>query len=339
VDHIANRADGLFVFAATAVRYICSLVPQVHPQKSVDFLLGGAHLTDIHSLYYTVVGEAIRIPDQEDLRGQDYYNNVRRILRTIVLLLKPQSPWSLAKLLGMDVGDLRRTLHPLSAVIYFPSSGGTIKIYHLSFREFITSPIQNRRPDLLCGTKTQQGEMASDILQVMETELKFNICDLPTSYLKNVDMPNIKQSIQANIPEHLQYACLFWADHVTAIPYNHKHGQAMEKFLLNKFLFWLETLSLLGTVGSAYQTLSKFISWAPGVIKFTGSFEKSELMIKVSGITKCSVCTRWKKIHGAFFRGNQAKCTPYLPISIGLGTNTVYNCSKISATISVFTIG
>jgi hypothetical protein len=85
-------------------------------------------------------------------------------------------------------------------------------------------------------------------------------------------MPNIKQSIQANIPEHLQYACQFWADHMTAIPYNHKHGEATERFLLNKFLFWLETLSLLGIVGSAYQTLSKFISWAPGVRKITGSF-------------------------------------------------------------------
>jgi hypothetical protein len=86
-------------------------------------------------------------------------------------------------------------------------------------------------------------------------------------------MPNIKQSIQTGIPEHLQYACQFWADHVTAIPYNHGHGQTTERFLFDKFLFWLETLSLLGIVGSANHTLSKFTSWALVVRGFAGSLE------------------------------------------------------------------
>jgi hypothetical protein len=170
----------------------------------------------------------------------------------------------------MDVTDLRGMLHPLSAVIHIPREGGTIKIIHLSFREYITGAILKRRPDLLCGTITQKEEMASEILQVLQTELKFNICGLPTSYLKNVDMPNIKQSIQATIPEHLQYACQFWADHVTAVNYDDDYALATERFLLEKFLFWLETLSLLGIVGSSNYTLSKLILWAPVVRTFPG---------------------------------------------------------------------
>jgi hypothetical protein len=272
VDQIANLADGIFVFAATAVRYICSAVPQIHPQESVNFLLGGDPLTDIYDLYYRVVSEAIVIPEPESLRAQNYYKRIKRILRTIVLLLKPQSPQALAKFLGIDVRDLIRTLHPLSAVIRIPREGGTIKIIHLSVREFITSAIGKMRLDLLCGTENDRGELASEVLQIMETGLKFNICDLPTSYLKNRDMPNINQCIQAGIPEHLQYACQFWADHMTAINYNHKHAEATERFLLNKFLFWLEALSLLGLVGSAHYALSKFILWAPEVKKFTQSF-------------------------------------------------------------------
>jgi hypothetical protein len=242
----------------------------VHPQKSVNYLLRGAPLTDLRDLYYCVVNEAIVIPGPEDPRGQDDYDQVRRILRIIVLLLKPQSPQSLAKFLGMDVTDLRGMLHPLSAVIHIPREGGTIKIIHLSFREYITDAIQKKCPDLLCGTITQQEEMATEILQIMETELKFNICNLPTSYLKNVDMPNIKQSIQAAIPEHLHYACEFWADHVTTVNYDDKHASATERFLLEKFLFWLETLSLLGIVGSSNHTLSKLILWAPVVRRFPG---------------------------------------------------------------------
>jgi hypothetical protein len=71
------------------------------------------------------------VPDPEDPRAQKYYKHARKILRTIVLLLKPQSHQSLAEFLRIDVPDLTRTLHPLSAVIRIPREGGTIKIIHL----------------------------------------------------------------------------------------------------------------------------------------------------------------------------------------------------------------
>ncbi|KAJ6582880.1 hypothetical protein DFH09DRAFT_1076056 [Mycena vulgaris] len=72
VDEITNRADGLFIFAATAVRYILSALPQTHPQRSIDYLLGGAPLTDLDDLYSRVVGEAITSPCPGDHRARDY---------------------------------------------------------------------------------------------------------------------------------------------------------------------------------------------------------------------------------------------------------------------------
>ncbi|KAJ7159010.1 quinon protein alcohol dehydrogenase-like superfamily [Mycena crocata] len=220
VDEITTRADGLFIFAATAVRYVLAALPQDHPQ---------------------------------------------RILGTIIQLMEPLKPRSLAALLEMNVEELRRTLLPLSAVLRIPDTvdGGAIRIIHLSFREFITGNIQDVRPDLLCGTEAQQHEIMPNIFRILHGELKFNICDLPTSHVRNVDVPDINRRIQRYIPDHIQYASRFWADHLTVITPNNEIVLAAEKFLLNQFLFWLEILSLLGCVGYGQHALSKFMSWAP----------------------------------------------------------------------------
>jgi hypothetical protein len=105
-------------------------------------------------------------------------------------------------------------------------------------------------------------------LRVLQSELKFNICHLLSSYLRNINIPDIEWRIQTYISGQLQYACRFWADHLTAISYDSSSAQAAGTFLLDQFLFWLEVMSLLGMVGHAQQALSKFILWAEEVCRF-----------------------------------------------------------------------
>jgi energy-coupling factor transporter ATP-binding protein EcfA2 len=262
VDEITKRAGGLFVFAATAVRYILAGLPQDHPQSSVDYLLKGAPLTDLNDLYHRIVNEAISVPAPGDHRARDFRNRAMCVLGTILHLLEPLDPNSLAELLGMEVDTIRRTLLPLSAVIHIPDAiGSPIRIIHLSFREFMTSGILDKRADLLCGTEDQQRFVASNLIRIMQIELKFNICDLPTSYLPNIYMPEIQWRLATYIPRHLRYSCRYWADHLTATSLRSEVAREAGNFLLEKFLFWLEVLSLLRMVGYASPALSKFIAW------------------------------------------------------------------------------
>lgn len=269
VEEITNRADGLFIFAATTIHYVLSKLPQEHPQRSIDYLFMGAPLSHLHDLYYRVIDEAIKMPHPEDPQARDYCDRAKRVLGTIIHLQEPLAPKSLAALLEMDTEELNRTLLPLSAVIHIPDTtdGGAIRIRHVSFREFITSSIQKRRPDLLCGTEAQQHAVLSDIFRVLQNEVKFNICDLPTSYLRNVDIPDIKERIQMHIPGHLQYASCFWVDHLTTQKFP-DNAQTAGTFLLKQFLFWLEIMSLLGMVSHGQLALSKFITWAKEVWSF-----------------------------------------------------------------------
>jgi energy-coupling factor transporter ATP-binding protein EcfA2 len=264
VDEITRRADGLFVFAATAVRYICAGLPAVRPQKSLEYLFKGTALEGLHELYFHIVNDAIPKPSEMDPRAQDAYNLSVKILSTILELLEPMDPKNLAVLLDLDEDSVREALTPLSAVVYVPEAG-VVQILHLSFREFMTSQISKQykeRVDLLCGTEEQKQGFASKVLQTMQTELKFNICDLPTSHLKNAEMPGLGQKLDTCIPVYLRYCCCFWADHLAAVLINEENSRIAKKFLETKCLFWLEVLSLLGMVSTASLALSKFIIWS-----------------------------------------------------------------------------
>lgn len=259
VDKITNQANGLFVFASTAVRYVLAGLPQTPPQESVDYLVGGEPLTDLHALYQRILDEAIPVPSQTDRRAQESHTRAIRILSTILQLFEPLDFPSLAALLRLDPEVLQGILLSLSAVIHVSDTPGVlVQIIHLSFREFMTSHIQLTRPEILCGTPTQQQALASDLMKVMQLELKFNICDLPTSYLQNVDMPDLQFRLDRCIPGHLRYACQFWVDHLV-VSYDSHGAQMATHLLFEKFLFWLEVLSLLGMVKCASKALAKLI--------------------------------------------------------------------------------
>jgi hypothetical protein len=184
------------------------------------------------------------------------------VLGTLMHLLEPMASDSLAALLDLDVEELRGILLPLSAVIFLPDdTARAIQIIHLSFREFMLSDIQDMRANLLCGTSDQHSSLVSHLFCVMHKGLRFNICDLPTSYLRNSEVPDLQRRLETYIPQELRYSCRFWADHLTDAPCTLDLSQAATNFLFDQLLFWLEIMSLLGIVRSAPQALSKFSLW------------------------------------------------------------------------------
>jgi hypothetical protein len=111
--------------------------------------------------------------------------------------------------------------------------------------------------------------MALSSLNIMKTKLKFNICDLETSYIFNDKVPNLKLAVETDIPVDLSYSCHFWGYHVKDAPFNEILLQEIKSFLKEYLLYWLEALSLLRSVNmrlhrsvsAALQTLSIIIKW------------------------------------------------------------------------------
>ncbi|KAF7333400.1 WD-REPEATS-REGION domain-containing protein [Mycena venus] len=318
IQVITNHANGLFVYAATAVRYIVGDFPMTHPQVSVDYLLHkGVPLLDLDDLYFYVVNEAIQKPKMSDPRAQDRYNLSLKVLHTITLLFEPMNPWNLAEFLGAEEEVLRNILSPLSAVIHIPNDNeGKIQIIHLSFQEFLGARISSKRSDLVFCTEQQKYDIACNVLQVMQDNLKFNICGLETSSLRNDDMPNLKEKLDDNLPIWLRYSCVFMADHLSMLPQSTKIDKKVLDFFQHKVLFWLEVLSLLKMTKTATESLSKLIRWtedpyiqyfAKDVKRFTMFFQsaisQSTPHLYVSALALAPVQSEIRKIFQPHFPG------------------------------------
>ena len=97
--------------------------------------------------------------------------------------------------------------------------------------------------------------MALSCLKVMQTELRFNIFQLETSHLPNVDIPDLTSRIKKFIPSHLSYSCRFWSDHLQTNAIDVDTVEAVKKNLQARLLYWLEVLSLLKEINIASQAL------------------------------------------------------------------------------------
>jgi hypothetical protein len=99
---------------------------------------------------------------------------------------------------------------------------------HSSYHDFLCNSEYNK--DFYINIDEVNQHMALVCFCMMDQTLTFNICQIPTSFLCNVDIPNIKALQEKHIPHHLHYACRFWAFHVSATPRNEVTHESLESF-------------------------------------------------------------------------------------------------------------
>jgi hypothetical protein len=104
--------------------------------------------------------------------------------------------------------------------------------------------------------------MALACFQLMKAGLRFNICQLETSHIRNADIPNLAIRVMEKISTCLSYSCQFWADHLEASASDVELLNEAKEFLCNRFLYWLEVLSLLDMVRIASQALLVLHEWS-----------------------------------------------------------------------------
>jgi len=106
--------------------------------------------------------------------------------------------------------------------------------------------------------------MALTCLRILNRELKFNICGLETSYLRNDEVQDLPIRVEEMIPVYLLYSCHFFAEHLQEIA-EEKCGVALlgeiERFLHFQFLFWLEVMSLREWISVAVTGLQTLTQW------------------------------------------------------------------------------
>ena len=245
---LLERSDRLFIYAATAVRYIGA--------PNVDFRKRLAHITRftparmntgiIDSLYNDIMRQAFCELQHDEISVR------RKTLSAVVFLLDPLSLEGITSLLGMDSLEVQFALVPFQSVIHVSTvDTSPVTIFHASFLDFIVDPFRCEEPFRLDQSKGHR-MLTVQCLQCLNWTLERTICDADTNMTASSSHePN------ANL-EALRYSCLHWASHLTqALAQNAvAEIQALiSKFVDQHLLHWFEYLSTLGELESGIKSL------------------------------------------------------------------------------------
>ena len=262
-EALAKRAEGLFQWASVACGYI--LEPKLARSRKgrVEQLLSSAASGQdpLTELYKGVLEEYFSDKDAQGL--------FRSVLGQLLAAFKPLSIHSLTTLRRHtstdsddDADSVVEVLRYLGSLLSnVSSSNHTLPItpLHTSLRDFMTN--EEKSSIFYVDLRVAHHQLAHSCLGLMLHSLRFNICDLKTSYLANKDVENLELCIAQHLPPALSYACCLWDGHLKHLDFDIDLFDKLQTVFGKKFLFWLEALSLMNSVGLASPALSSLSRW------------------------------------------------------------------------------
>ena len=266
LDLLCERAAGLFVYAVAIVR--CINQRNKNPESQLNRLLrslesgmeGKARLrakTTLDSLYTTILHEAFGDDDPED------HPKIRSILGAAILAINPLPPSAIAAILGYDTGDVSPLLLSVhSLLILREDVDYPVQPFHTSFPDFIIDPTRCVDSRFRVNPPDQHAEILVGCLKLMNQRLEKNMCKLPDC-VTNSEAEDLEGRTERYIDKALQYACKSWHKHLVEPTPLHINNivPVLSQFLEEKFLFWLEVLSVLGVAREAVDALEASAKW------------------------------------------------------------------------------
>ncbi|EJD04815.1 WD40 repeat-like protein [Fomitiporia mediterranea MF3/22] len=252
MDRLGDAAGGLFVWASTGVKLVDCVDPA---EKLKELTVKSKSLSGLDQLYGSVL-KGSNIPFGDEVSKIRF----SQILGLILLGKVPLSDTTIDKLLEYsDDRPSRLILSRLQSVFVY-SPGAPIRFCHTSFRDYLITPGHERDPWFI-DVECQQKMLASRCFDVMRDMLRFNICDIQSSYIPNEKIPDLPDRVKANIPPHLQYACLFWSQHLCEARFSHTLLGKLSELLDEHLLYWLEVMTLLKQVNVTGPAFHRAMNW------------------------------------------------------------------------------
>ncbi|KIM40859.1 hypothetical protein M413DRAFT_72500 [Hebeloma cylindrosporum] len=290
LDKVATQADGLFIFAATVVRYLTPhhsitqreqsmLLENLFSQKSV----AGAQLLLIDELYQNILCQAFSgLP--EDLRHTRLH-----ILHTFLCTIERTSTSVAAALLSEPDDEIvDAVLRDLHAVLYIKD--GQVLWYHSSFPDFIFTSTRSKfkadghEMDMSCNAADQHALLTKACFDIMLSDnlgLRFNIGHISSSFILDDEDKELAARVNTNISDILKYASHYWASHLVQSQRMTVNRDDPSCYISNfcgaHVLFWIEAMHLLGSSGQCSVMLQHTRGW---ILK--NAHEQAELAANIN---------------------------------------------------------
>ena len=263
LDTLCERTAGLFVYAVATVKFVDT--QNGNPRKRLDLLLqspkdstpeGKTRFkpnSTLDSLYMSILQGAFGNDDPED------DPNIRSVLGAVILVTNPLSPSTIAMLLGIDIGDVFPLLSSVHSLLILQEGiDHPVRPFHKSFPDFIVDPARCTDQRFRVSPPDHHAELLVGCLELMNRSLEQNMCRLPDGVV-NSEVFDLKERVEEYINPGLQYACRSWHKHLARTISAHmvRVTPVLHRFLEERFLFWLEVLSILGAVREAVDALEE----------------------------------------------------------------------------------
>jgi hypothetical protein len=249
-------ACGLFIWASTACRFIRE--GKGYARRRLDTILKGSSSAItapekyLNKIYLTILRHSIPSEFSDDEEKEEVYNMLKHTLGSLVVLLSPLTTSSLSRLLQLPREDIDSTFNDLHAILDIPKDPTRpLRLHHPSFRDFLLNKDQ-------CGDFWVDEEKAHQILaagciQLMSQTLKKDVCRMytPSSQASQVE----SSRLQKYLPPEVQYACLYWVQHLQRSNSQVRDSKEAHQFLQAHLLHWLEALGWIGKVSEGIQAI------------------------------------------------------------------------------------
>ncbi|KIK26754.1 hypothetical protein PISMIDRAFT_675695 [Pisolithus microcarpus 441] len=263
VQTIVQKSNGLFEWARLACEFVKPNKPGRTIRERFDevaFCRFGGGGTLLDAMYKTILDDIIPNDDITDITLTRFQSVMWQIMSTFEPLHMDTLNKMRARFPGEeDHFDMIIILEFMSPLLGGIADRNTVvRPLHASFYDFLADPA---RSGIYCVRASDMHSLAYASLNILHGDLCFNICGLESSYLCNSEVPDLPERINKLISPHLSYSCKFWAQHL-GCSFNAALATLVKVvFQSERFLFWLEALSLLDACGGAPDSLLKVTAW------------------------------------------------------------------------------
>ena len=268
-DHInilCHRAAGLFVYAVATVKFLDTRF--ILPVKQLEAILSFPENTShegktqfqpnktLDSLYSWILCETFSTDNSF------IYSDFQSIIGTVIIVVNPLPPSAIAELVCLETKEVMLYLASIQSLLTLDEDPNLpVHPFHKSFPDFITDPTRCLDEKFCISPSNLHLALATNCLRVMNEQLKQNILSLP-KYTLNSEVKDLPTRIQGCISIALQYACKSWHNHLTMAQGDTTHIIShLQLFLEEKFMAWLEVVSVIGAVRGAVVALEQLILW------------------------------------------------------------------------------
>jgi hypothetical protein len=289
IRYLVKIASGLFIWAATACRFIRE--GKRFAPKRLEVILKNSQGTvtepekHLDEIYSTVLRQTVSSGYSTEER-LELYGLLKKILGSIITLLSPLCVSSLSRLIRVPPEDANQTLNELHSILDIPRDHDQpLRLHHPSFRDFLISKERCTDSNFYVNEMEMHNTLLGQCLQIMSQNLKQDICGLQDSGIATENVDTTRFDIR--LSREAKYACMYWIQHLEKSRRKLQDHGHVHKFVEKHLLHWLEAMTWLGKVSEAMYAIESLKS----LTKVSGEPISLPPSRKRTGILWHGVCT------------------------------------------------